>query len=200
MGKTYYKMKGGKQVKVSSREIKQYIMKAHGWTAEQYQKQYDLFKNKLRAYESFKASHGGKVQPQSVVDVLYAQAKSMKRRGEGYKPSLKMKQIESFSAYSITKGRKLAGTLDYQAREIRKYGEFVNMQFEGLLKANAKAREIAEAVADPIKREEALSAYANAIHAKTDEQGKVEEGEAVPYSGEAQGSPDAIDFDYTEYL
>ena len=47
---------------VSTREVKKAIMKENRWTESQYQKKYDLFKNKLRAKESFEIAHGLKVE------------------------------------------------------------------------------------------------------------------------------------------
>ena len=39
------------KVKMTSSEVKSYIMRVNNWTSEQYRKQYDLTKNKLRAYQ-----------------------------------------------------------------------------------------------------------------------------------------------------
>ena len=36
-----------KKVQLTSKEVKAYIMKANGWTADEYRKKYDIFKNIL---------------------------------------------------------------------------------------------------------------------------------------------------------
>lgn len=182
-------------VPLKSGEAKRTIMQANRWTEEQYRKQYDLFKNKLRAYESFKRAHGVDVQTQSPQELLYKQARAKLREGAEYEPSEKMQQIERFSAVSITKGRKLAADLEsaYSKRRAAEYEEYVSSRFEGLVNANAKAAEIAANIDDPVRREQALAAYADFIK----EQRKAG---AIPESGEAVGSGDAVEFDYSDYL
>lgn len=216
----FYVWRNGKQVTMTSREVKAYIMKANGWTSDQYRKQYDIFKNKLRAYESYKQAQGGKVEPQSVVGVLFKEAKAKRQYGADYTPSRKMQQIRGFSAYSITKGRKLADTEEYQEKQAGKYGEYIKGRFgnydpndpsknDGFIGANKGAQAIVDAFikksqesGKPInyaKMEDALSAYADKVHAKVNEQDKVEDGQAIP-SGETYGSDIQDDFDVSEYL
>lgn len=209
---TFYRWQNGKQRVLSSREVKQYIMRANNWTADQYQKQYDIFKNKLRAYESFKEEQGAPVDRQSVVSILFKEAKAKKQYGSSYKPSRQMQQIRSFSAYSITKGRAKAKQADYQAQQQAKYARYVSSRFgeeDGFIKSNKGAQKIVERFKEEAQRtgqpvnyvrmEEALSAYANKVHAKMDENGTVKENEAVP-SSETYGSDDQVDFDIDAYL
>ena len=92
-----YKTIKGNRVKVTPTEAKTTIMRANGWTAEQYKKQYDIFKNKLRAYEAFE---GKFAKRQSAVELLYKQAKAKLREGADYQPSIKMQRIESFTSVS----------------------------------------------------------------------------------------------------
>lgn len=107
---------------MTQREVKAYIMKVNNWTAEQYRKQYDIFKNKLRAYEAVQEAGGYKVKKQSVSDVLYYTAMAKQREGADYKPSREMEKILSMSAYSITKGRK------YATQE-----KYLNKQYDALI-------------------------------------------------------------------
>lgn len=208
---TFYRWQNGKQRVLSSREVKQYIMRANNWTADQYQKQYDIFKNKLRAYESFKEEQGAPVERQSVVSVLFKEAKAKKQYGSKYQPSRQMQQIRSFSAYSITKGRAKAKQADYQAQQQAKYARYVNSRFGGFTEQNKGAQQIVDAfnaeakrTGDPVnyvKMEKALSDYANKVHAKMDDQGQVKENQAIPYGQDNGGSPDTIvDFDIDAYL
>lgn len=121
---------------MTQREVKAYIMKVNNWTAEQYRKQYDIFKNKLRAYEAVQEAGGYKVKKQSVSDVLYYTAMAKQREGADYKPSREMEKILSMSAYSITKGRKYATQEKYLNRQ---YNALISRDFgspssgEGLL-------------------------------------------------------------------
>lgn len=187
------------QVKMTSREVKAYVMKQNGWTSSQYRKQYDILKNKVRAYESFRRSQGIKEEPQNVVKMLYTQAKAKARFGEDYKPSEKMQQIQRFSAYSITKGRQLAQQEKYQQRETSKYDAYVSKRFEGFIRGNAGAQRIADAIKNPVMREKALSDYADKLNIKIAEDQKDQESGAIP-AGETYGSEDSVDFDISDYL
>ena len=201
----FYKWKNGKKVAMSSREVKQFIMEQNGWTAETYRKQYDIFKNKLNAYESYQRSRGVDVEHQSTTALLFKEAKSKKTYGNDYKPSMKMQQIKSFSAYSITKGRQLAqgdsaSARRYQAKETAKYEAYVQRRFGDLIESNPTAQEINELIKDPVKKEKALSELANKLHAKITDDEVKEASEAIPISTEHYGSSDEIDFDISQYL
>lgn len=201
MGSGIYKMVKGERVEMSSREVKAYIMKQNGWTSSQYDKQYDIFKNKLRAYENYERAHGVASRRQSPTQLLFKEAKAKAREGAEYQPSIKMRRIRSFTSVSSGKaGQKALQGTRYQARRAQLYEEATNKQFSGFIEKNAKAREIVEKIKDPVKREQALADYANKVHAKIDEQGKVEENEAIPVSSEVMGSGDDVDFDIDAYL
>lgn len=199
--------KSGALVRVSPREAKKFIMSAHGWTSDEYTKKRDIFKNKLRAFESFQRAQGKEVKQQNVVEMLYKQAKAMKAHGADYKPSQAIRRIESFSAVSITKGRKQATRQGKAFTAINtKQLAYVSDRFEKLINANEGAKRIvdtfykkAEEDGKPVnatKLEEALSDYANAMHVRIDSQG---EGETIP-SGETYGSDTDFAFDIDEYL
>lgn len=191
-------------VELTAKEVKETIMKVHGWTSAEYKKKYDIFKNKLRAYESYKTAQGTKaVTIQSPAQLLYKQAMAMKREGADYEPSIEMKRIQSFSAVSITKGWKYATNPEkhkkYNQRAGKIFYDSTTSAFEKLIEHDPKAQEIAEKIENPVKREEALADYAEKMHAVRDKQGKVTAAQAIPF-GERVGSPDNIDFDYGEYL
>lgn len=132
------------QVQMKPSEIKETIMKANNWTADQYRRQYDIFKNKLRAYENFREAHGAEVKTQSPLEVLYKQAKTKLREGSAYQPSLEMKRIQSFSAVSITKGKKLARNLNsvYSKRRGELFAATTNRAFAGFVRDVTKAQAI----------------------------------------------------------
>lgn len=201
----YYQWKNGKKVAMTSKEVKQYIMKQNNWTAETYRKQYDIFKNKLNAYESYQRSRGVSVEHQSTTALLFKEAKSKQFYGEDYKPSMKMQQIKSFSAYSITKGRQLAqgesaSAKRYQAKETAKYDAYIQQRFGGFIESNPTAQKIDETIKDPVKKEKALSELADKLNAKITDDEVKEAGEAIPVSTEHYGSSDEIDFDISDYL
>lgn len=193
-----YKKEDGQDVKLTARQIKAEIMKVRGWGESEYRKQYDMFKNRLRAYEEFKgASLGEAPERQSPSELLYKQAESMKKHGKDYEPSAKMKNIMSFPAVSITKGKR--GARDekskYFQRRNAEYSSRVQGAFAGFIANVEKAQEIDENIENPVKKEKALSALAEHIHAKQKPTGGV-----IP-SGESFGSdPLGEDFDYSEWL
>lgn len=189
-----YKAGGGK---VSARQKKAVIMAANDWTEDQYRKQYDLFKNKLRAYESYKAAHlGEEIETQSPQELLYKAAKAKQKYGEEYEPSLQMKRIQAFSAVSITQGRKLAKDLEseYSRRRGETFAKTTQEAFKEMINNVSMAAEIDDMIEDPVKKEEALKALAEHIKAKQAPSGEV-------FAGETYGSDEAgYDFDYSEWL
>lgn len=206
----YKKSKTGDLVKVSAKEVKAFIMSAHGWTSEEYTKKRDIFKNRLRAFESFQRAQGKEVKSQNVVELLYKQAKALKYYGKDYQPSQEIKRIESFSAVSITEGRQQAKRMGKAFKAINdKQLEYVNERFKSLISNNEGAKRIIEAFNDkaqkdgkPVnatKLEEALSDYADSIHAKIDEEATQQSDEIIP-SGETYGSDTDINFDVSAYL
>lgn len=190
-----YRTIKGETMKVKPSEVKATIMKANNWTAEQYKKQYDIFKNKLRAFEAFE----GTGQRQSAVELLYKQARAKIREGAEYQPSIKMQRINAFTSVSSGKASKLLENEMYRSRREATYSSATYKQFEGLIAKNAKAKEIYDTIKDPVQREKALTDYANKLHAKLDEEGKTQENEAIPY-GETFGSDNTVEFDYNEYM
>ena len=59
------------QVNLTSREMKSTIAKAYGISIADVDKKYYLFRNRLRAYESFKRESGYDVKPQSPLNIMY---------------------------------------------------------------------------------------------------------------------------------
>ena len=178
--------------------MKRTIAKAFGIKREDVDKKYYIFRNKLRAYESFKKASGADVKPQSPLNLLYAQAKAMLRYGASYKPSAQMKDIQSFSAVSITKGRQLASAKGtYFQKHDREIGEKAISNFAKFIDAHSK---YLSGYVDKFRAGEmnstdlinTLSAYADLAKEEMKDMGdEAEEGD-VPL-GETYGSSD-IDF------
>lgn len=200
------------RVELSSREVKAYIMKINRLSSTQYKKQYDIFKNKLRAFEAFEKASGKKVDKQSPVQILYKQAKAKetaRRTGQRYKPSIALKRIQKFQSVSSGKaGQKLLQRQSYITKQNEVYLKATEKAFNNFIfgneekgtTGNKQAQEIYEKLKDdPVKLEQALSDYADALNAKIKESGERVENEAIPF-GETLGSNDEIDFDINKYL
>lgn len=197
----------GKQI--SSKKIKQTIMKAHGWTSTEYRKKYDIFKNKLRAYEEYKRVSGHAVKVQSPVEVLYKQAKSIMKAQKiaiqegrdptkAYKPSVQMQQIMGFTSVSMGKaGKKLAQSKKYQAKVNLRMSAYVANRFAGMIDAYG-LQDYIDQIQDPFKLEKALTEYANKLHAMGTRDKAKGDGEAIPL-GETEGSDPEVDFDFSMY-
>ena len=197
---TFYKYQNGQRVKMTNRVVKAYIMKINGWTTEQYNKQYDILRNKVRSYEAYERASGRTTQAQSVQSLLFKEAKAKKRMGAEYTPSIKMQRIKSFTSVSSGKaGQKALTGKRYRQKRAKTYEDATYKHFKGLINSNKQARYIYESISDPVKREEAMTAYANQLGAKINEQDEVNENEAIPF-GETFGSNDEIDFDIDSYL
>lgn len=182
--------------RVKPAEIKKTIMAANNWNEDQYRKQYDIFKNKLRAFESYKQAHGVKVDPQSPLELLYKTARAKEKYGEAYTPSLQMQRIESFSAVSITQGRRLAMNKEseYSKRRAQTFAATTETAFKEFIAQVPQAAEIDRRIKDPVMKEEALKALAEHIKAKQAPSGEV-------FGNDNVGSDRAAeDFDINEWL
>ena len=202
----YKKIKGTNEVvKLSNKQIKAEIMKVHGWTSEEYQRHYDIFKNKLRNYESYKRAHGVDVVTQSPQELLYKQAKAMQRDKGSYKPTMEMQRIMNFTSQSMSKSKqqeqlyKKGITPQSYVNVSKKYERYTNERFKGLVESNEIARKLSEGISDPVKREQALAEFANSMHAVIDKRGVVSSKTGFNV-GVSVGSGSFNDFDYKKYL
>ena len=197
MGTGIYVTRKGVTTELTRKQVKQTIMKAYGFTTtEEYNKFYDIMRNKQRAVEAYS---GGKKQ--SVVEILYKSAKAKQRYGADYKPTAQMQRLQE--AQSISSGKALQQAMKSERwlqKQAQKYTMQTYNQFKGLLDKNEKAREIFDTIKDPVKREKALSAYANKLHAEMDAQQRATGKQAVPERADVVGSTDALDFDYSDYM
>lgn len=191
-----YKTVKGQAKRISAREVKQTIMKANNWTSEEYKRKYDIFKNKLRAFEAFENVK----TKQSPVELLYKQAKAKLREGAEYKPSIKMRRIQDFT--SISSGKALEEAMKhkrYVEARTATYSDATYLQFQGLIESNPMAEEIYTTIKDPVLREKALADYANKLKLKIKESGEMD-AEGIPISSEVIGSDISIAFDISSYL
>lgn len=192
-----YRISKGKKVKISQREMKSTIMRVNNWTETQYRKNYDIIKNKLRAYESFTRAQGVKVTQQSPVAFIYKMARAKETHGANYKPSIAVERIMSFSSLSITQGRKYAAQKGskFVQRGLKIYEQSNTAAFTDFINKVPKAAELARKIDNPVKLEEALKALAEHIHAQQKPSGEIFE------SGETFGSDElGEDFDISPWL
>lgn len=192
--------KGG-ATPLSPKAVKEYVMKVRGWTSEQYIKERDILKNKLRAYESLTRAQGGSVESQSPSTLLYKQARSMKKYGKDYKPTAQLRAIEATPAYSITKGRKVAKNTESAGykRFNSRIEKQVKSDFSEFIKNHPQAQAIVEKYSgNGVKLKEALKSYANQVKAAS-KNGVPSGGTTPEVFGEVVGSPDKVEFDYDAF-
>ena len=192
--------KGG-ATPLSPKAVKEYVMKVHGWTSEQYVKERDILKNKLRAYESLTRAQGGNVESQSPSTLLYKQARAMKKYGVDYKPTAQLRAIEATPAYSISKGRKTADKPESAGykRFSSRIEKQVKSDFAQFIKEHPQAGAIVEKYSgNGVKLKEALKSYANQVKAVS-KNGVPSGGTTPELFGEVVGSPDKVEFDYDAF-
>lgn len=198
MSKTIYQTRGGVKVQLTASDVKAYVMKERGWSSQQYQKEYDKLRNRIRAYEAYQRAHGAQIEAQSPAHVLYFESRARKREGTEYRESLELQRIKSFPA--ISSGKALVKSLETNDEGFtRRYVTTSDKAFAGLIRANETAARIYREVPDPVKREQALKDFAKKLHLKMKQSGEAEAAAAIPF-GQSIGSDEAIDFDIESYL
>ena len=192
--------KGG-ATPLSPKSVKEYVMKVRGWTSEQYVKERDILKNKVRAYETLTRAQGGSVELQSPSTLLYKQARSMKKYGKDYKPTAQMRAIEATPAYSISKSRKMADKPE--SAGYKRFNDRIEKQvksdFEKFINQHPQAQAIVEKYSGKgVKLKEALKKYSDQV--KVASKDGVPKGGTTPEEfGEVVGSPDKVEFDYNAF-
>ena len=183
-----FKKVDGQLVKVSAREQKAYIMKHKGISSAEYKKQYDIFKNKLRAYEAYQRAHGVEVKKQSASELLYKHERAKAREGADYTPTLEWKRINRFTSISSgRKGQEALKSSRYMEARTQEYEATTMKYFKDFIKKNDGAQKIFQSIDDPVKREKALAEYANFLKEKQKADGSVD-GEAIAEESEVYGS------------
>lgn len=201
MATDIYKIVKGEKVYLSDREVKAYIMEQRGWTSEQYSKEYDKLRNRVKNYEAFQRAHGVSPKTQSARDILYKETKAMARHGADYKPTEQLQRLKSFPSYST--GKAFKKVLASEAKNVRlaaQYKEAVLKRFDRFISQNPMAKKISEEISDPVKMEQALTDFANKLHEAIDESIEAQKKAAIPF-GDTVGSKDELnDFDISQYL
>ena len=174
--------RGNKELTAS--EVKSFIMQQRGWTSQEYQKEYDKLRNRVRNLESYQRAQGVSVTKQNVSAILYREAKAMKTYGARYTPSQEIERLRGFT--SVSTGRFKAA--DVSARLTQSQKTYVEARFAGLMTANSAAHEIYERLRnEPAKAEKALAEFASRIHAKPSGDGVIPSGYAIGSTDEDSG-------------
>lgn len=183
--------------KLSNSEIRFTIMKANNITSiRDYEKFYDITRNKLRNYELFTGK-----KKESVREFLYKEARSKLYYGKDYKMTIERQRINEFTSMSTGKAiQKALKTPKFINNALSKYEQEVYIQFKGLIEKNPMAREIWENVIDIFKRDQALKDFANKLHAELDAIGNATGRMAIPERNDVFGSDIFNDFDYSSYM
>lgn len=163
------------QMPLTSREMKSTIAKAYGISIADVDKKYYLFRNRLRAYESFKRESGYDVKPQSPLNVMYKQARDMIKHGADYKPSREFQAINQFSAVSITKGEQLAKATGsrYYRKHQTELGNLALKNYDKFISAHKSAKDLVQAYKEGkitgVNLQEALGQMAKDVKASIKE-------------------------------
>lgn len=198
MAKQIYQIRKGVRVALTAREVKAYVMKERGWTSDQYEKEYDKLRNRLRAYEAFQRQSGVEVEKQSPSTLLYFESKARRREGADYRRTIELERIYSFP--SISSGKALTRRLQSNIESFQEI-YFIGTidKFYGFINKNPTAQAIFTQIEDPVKLERALTDYANKVYASIKKYKEDTETAAIPF-GQAIGSSSALDFDIGAYL
>ena len=199
-----FKTVNGETVELSASQVKAEVMQIRGWTATQYEKEYDKIRNRIRAYEGFERSMGEKVTPESPAAFLYKESRAMQRHGAAYVPSARTAAIRQTT--SISSGKALETLLTGKTKAAKKArGAFYRRaaqgveRFSGLIEKNPTAARMAKEIKNPAKLLSALKAFANKMHIKIDETGRAQDSAAIPF-GMSFGSSEELAFDYSAWL
>lgn len=199
-----FKTVKGETVELTASQVKAEVMKIRGWTARQYEKEYDKIRNRIRAYEGFERSKGEKVTPESPAAFLYKESRAMQRHGADYMPSPRTAAIRATT--SVSSGKALQNILTGKTKAAKKArGAFYRraaqgvQRFQGLIDKNPTAAKMAREIKDPSKLLSALKAFANEMHIKIDESGRAQDSAAIPF-GMSFGSTEELSFDYSAWL
>ena len=177
----------------------QEIAQLRNWSKVRTQKEIKRLNYGLRKLRKLEGERD--FNKQSGLQLLYSITKSQKRYGEEYKPSESVRFLYKI----LPKKRKVVSgkqpTTKTRKHTINLYRQRTFNQFREFIAANKIAQEIVKKIKDPVKRDKALSDLANKIHAKRNEQERIERESIIPISNEIVGSDTTdIDFDINDYL
>lgn len=125
---------------LSKKEIKARTLAVTGWTTEQYNKEYDKLRNRVRNYERATGKQRGTY---AVNELLYKEQAAKKKYGGEYRPSALLRDIRESTSYST--GEKYAE----KAKRVA-----IPRAFQGLKRSFAGAASKSKAVAEMLSKAE----------------------------------------------
>lgn len=173
---------GKSKVELSAQEVKNEIMRLRGWSEQEYTRQRKIAQKQIQSYNIYAERAGGERFTKTPTQLLYGETKAQAFYKEEYRASSKIEQVRLMARTSSKQRGEKAFTIAEQ-----KVKPIIESRFSALIEKNAGARKIAESISDPLKREKALSDYADKMHLKI----KEKSGEPVP--SETFGSDTAMD-------
>ena len=190
--------KNGKEI--TRNQAVQEIAQLRNWSKARTQKEIARLNYGLRKLRKLEGERD--FNKQSGLQLLYSITKSKKRYGEEYRPSESVKLLNKILPKQQKRmGKKRQATRNIRKQTINSFKLRTQNQFKEFIKVNKKAQEIVEKIKDPVKRDKALADLANKIHAKRNEQERIERESIIPISNEIIGSDTIdIDFDIDDYL
>lgn len=201
-----YKTIKGEKVELTAKQVKADIMQIRGWTSEEYQRQYDITRNQLRAYEGFLRQKGEFVHPESPAAFLFKEAKAMQRYGADYTPTQRTAAVRATT--SVSSGKALTKLLTSKSkaakaargRQYRQIADQTQRNFARFIETVPQAQEIVREIKDPIKQQRALATLADVLHARENAQRELVLKNADMPFGQIAGSQDEVDFDISPWL
>lgn len=151
-----------KGVPLTAEQARKDILSWGGFSKEQYRKQYDIIKLKLRSYEEL---YGG--AKQSPLEFMWKYYKASKT--PGYTPSTQMQIILSTPAYSTktrakAAERKLTKETDF-TKEEKTLRDMVIQDFNALIDASPKLKQMVDQITNPYKLLRFLKRYSKVLDA-----------------------------------
>lgn len=166
-----FRWKSGKKVELTAQQVKNEVMRLRGWSEQEYTRQRKIAQKQIQSYNIYAERAGGEAYEKTPTQLLYSEARAREFWQEQYRASSKIAQIRLMAKTSSKKRGEKAFT-----KAEKDVSPIIESRFAGLIAKNEGARKIAESITDPLKREKALSDYADKMHLKID----AKSGEAVP--------------------
>lgn len=155
--------------RLTDRQIKIQIQEITGWSTSEYQKKYDIIRNRLRNYQKVTGTH----KEERVNEFIYKMERAKKKYGKDYIPSDYVSSVLGFSATStgrVSINEAAAEVRGVSEGRIRKLSKNEFRRFEGLIAVSHTAQQI---IADYeskkisiLEAEKLLKSYGDTLNAQ----------------------------------
>lgn len=153
--------------RLTDRQIKSQIQELTGWSTSEYQKKYDIIRNRLRNYQKVTGTH----KEERVNEFIYKVERAKKKYGKDYIPSDYVSSVLGFTASSTGKvSESDTGVSGVSAKRLKELSKVEFRRHEGLIAVSKTAHGIvADYEAGKISLSEAekrLKAYGDTLNAQ----------------------------------